>query len=163
MQCQLLERQPLRALPQRETCKMPNASRLLHWLHDSMFTHSHPSVDQWPTNAPSILGIHEGFGANCIPSKAQRSPHTKTPGDFLKNKNKSLLFFVYHLWEQIFLCLAFWSAVLLVSFTVNQVYNVPFSWTFTEILLGIIRDHNTSRLQSVLRQGQWGRDAAIHG
>lgn len=100
--------------------KCQNASRLLHWLHDSMFTHSHLSADQWPTNAPSILGIHEGFGANCIPSRAQRSPHTKTSGDFLKNKNKSLLFFVYHLWEQILLCLAFRSAVLLVSFTVTK-------------------------------------------
>lgn len=65
---------------------MPNASRLLHWLHDSMFTHSHLSVDQWPTNAPSILDIHEGFGANCIPSRAQRSSHTKTPDDFLNNQ-----------------------------------------------------------------------------
>lgn len=163
MQCQLLERQPLRALPQRETCKMPNATWLLHWLHDSMFTHSHPSVDQWPTNAPSILGIHEGFGANCIPSSAQRSPHTKTPGDFLKNKNKSLLFFCIPPVRTNPSLLSLPICSVTREFHCYQVYNVPFSWTFTEILLGIIRDHNTCGLQSVLRQGQWGTDAAIRG
>lgn len=49
------------------------------------------------------------------------------------------------------------------EFHCYQVYNVPFSWKFTEILPGIFRDHDTCKLQSVLRQRQWGRGAAICG
>lgn len=63
-------------------------------------------------------------------------------------------FFVYQLWEQIFLSLAFWSAVLLMSFTVTEFTMYPFLENLLKYFLG-----SSETIIHLSCRVCWGRDS----
>lgn len=116
-----------------QNAKCPSMAPLATWLHVYSFSPvCRPTTNKCPKySRHSVRDLVQT--ASSVELKRALTPRLL----MTSTKIKSILtFFVYQLWEQILLCLAFRSAVLIMSFTATKFTMYPFIENLQKYFLG---------------------------